>query len=201
MLYRDYKEFRPGDYYHVFNRGVNKQPIFIDDEDYFQFLKRLQIILDLIPVSMIKTNIRPLPKDSFSILAYCLMPNHFHMLIRQNTDIGIDKLILKLCTSYSIYINKKLGRVGALFQDTFKAKLIDNDQYATYVSAYIHNNPENPNLYPFSSYKEIIKPQGNLICDRALLLGWFNNSPLDYKKFVADLQKYKTVQEFSFEVI
>jgi len=198
MRYRDYKSFTPGHYYHIFNRGVNKQKIFIDEQDYFQFLQRLQIILALIPMTEVRTNIRPLPQGSFSILAYCLMPTHFHMLIRQNNDIGIGKLILKLCTSYSTYMNKKYNRVGTLFQDRFKAKLVDSDQYATYVSAYINNNPENPNQYPYSSYKEIFSSDLNTILDRRLLLSWFNNSPQAYKKFVDDLQKHKALGEFSF---
>lgn len=188
MLYRDYKTLQAGQYYHVYNRGVNKQPIFFDDEDYLQFLKRLKIILGLAPVP-IKTHIKPLPKESYSILAYCLMSNHFHILIRQNTEVGIDKLILKLCTSYSIYINKKYNRVGGLFQDRFKAKLIDNDLYAQQVSAYINNNPENPRTYPYSSYQEMLVTKNNTVCDQRLVLSWFNDSPQIYERFLDNFRK------------
>lgn len=199
MLYRDHKTLRTGEYYHIFNRGVNKQPIFFCDEDYFQFLKRLKIILNLDLVENMKTHIKPLPKNSFSILAYCLMPNHFHMLIRQNSEVGIDKLILKLCTSYSIYINKKYDRVGALFQDRFKAKLIDNDQYAQCVSAYINNNPKDPKSYPYSSYQEILSDMNETICDLQLLLSWFNHSREACVYFINNFQAdHQLNQKFSF---
>lgn len=198
MLYRDYKIFRPGNYYHVFNRGVNKQIIFFDDEDYLQFLKRLKIILGVLPTSSTKTRIKPLPLESFSILSYCLMTNHFHLFIRQNTEISIDKLILKLCTSYSKYINKKYNRVGTLFQDNFKAKLIENDQYATYVSAYIHNNPQSPRTYQYSSYREILGLTEDNLCDEKILLDWFDNSAKNYEQFVNNFKKSNINLEFSF---
>lgn len=201
MLYRDYKALRAGQYYHVFNRGVNKQLIFFDEEDYLQFLKRLKVILGLKSPSLFKTHIKALPRDAFSILAYCLMPNHFHMFIRQNSDIGIDKLILKLCTSYSIYVNKKYARVGALFQDRFKAKPVEDDQYGLYLSAYIHNNPESPGTYPYSSLTEILECLNDSICDRSLLLSWFKNSTEAYIQFISNFEKLNREfkQQFSFE--
>src|SRR3989344_4815697 len=83
--------------------------------------------------------VRPIPKGSFTILAYCLMPNHFHILIRQNLKIPIGQLMIKVCTSYAKYFNHKYNRVGNIFQDTFKAKVIETDEYLSYLSAYIHN--------------------------------------------------------------
>lgn len=204
MQYRDYKTFRSGCYYHIFNRGVNKQNIFIDEDDYRQFLKRLKITLGLLPAQFVKIRIKPLPQNTFSILAYCLMPNHFHMLIRQNDELGINKLISKLCTSYSSFINAKYDRVGTLFQDRFKAKLVDNDEYAKNVSAYIHNNPKNPKNYPYSGYKEILGKDTDSICDRALLLSWFNNSKVLYEEFVtafrlAEIADKNFTQKFILE--
>ena len=117
-------------------------------------------------------------------MCYCLMPNHFHFLIRQNSDIGIDRLITKVCTSYAMYFNKKYEKVGNLFQDAFKAKLVDNDSYLTYLSAYIHNNPVNVELYPYSSFPDYCGVRSGQICEQQLLLGMFDNDRQAYKKFV-----------------
>lgn len=200
MRDRDYKVFRPGHYYHVFNRGNNKQSIFLENRDYANFLKRLKFVLGLIPVNRAQTRIRPLPYGAFSIISYCLMPNHFHFLIRQNSDIGIDKLIQKVSTSYVSYFNKQYSRVGGLFQDQFKAKLVDNDSYAKYVSAYIHNNPSDLG-YDYSSYKDIIGLRDGTIVERSVLLSWFNNSQGAYATFVKGFaQKDKQqIQDLLFE--
>ena len=117
MRFRDYKIFRIGCYYHIFNRGNNKQAIFLDSMDYMALLKRLKIVLGLYIDTQLR--VHPLPKNSFSVISYCLMPNHFHFLIRQNTDVGIEKLIQKVITSYVMYFNRKYNRVGGLFQDAF----------------------------------------------------------------------------------
>ncbi|OGE73997.1 MAG: hypothetical protein A3I07_03810 [Candidatus Doudnabacteria bacterium RIFCSPLOWO2_02_FULL_42_9] len=188
MQYRDYKLFSAGNYYHIFNRGVNKQLIFFDDQDYTQFLKRLRIILGKLVLPPSKSRIQPFAPGTFTILAYCLMPNHFHFLIKQNTLINIDKLILKLCTSYVCYINKKYSRIGNLFQDRFKAKLVDTSEYASYLSAYIHNNPSNVKTYEYSSFQEILGISPESICDRSILLSWFENSTTHYEDFVMSHQ-------------
>jgi putative transposase len=187
MRYRDYKIFRPGCYYHVYNRGNNKQDVFLGEGDYISFLRRFCLVLGL-PVSAARTSIRPLPVGAFSIVSYCLMPNHFHLLIRQNTDVGVDKLLLKLCTSYAIYFNHKYDHIGNVFQDAFKAKLVENDMYAKYLSAYIHNNPADLD-YDYSSYKDIMGIRDGQICDTSIVLSWFNNSPYQYRDFLRSVTK------------
>lgn len=190
MRYRDYKEFRAGQYYHVFNRGNNKQPIFLDDQDYLNFFKRLKLTLGIARVPLFASkgapllSIHPLPAGSFTFLSFCLMPNHFHFLIKQNTDLNISKLFLKVCTSYTAYFNRRYEHIGHLFQDQFKAKLIDEDSYLTYLSAYIHNNPNDPLSYPYSSFQDIIGLRNWSICDKNFLLSMFNNSTEKYKNFV-----------------
>jgi putative transposase len=185
MRYRDYKIFRSGHYYHIYNRGVNKQEIFLDVQDYHNFLKRLFLVLGIkTKVTLEKSRISALPEDAFSMLAYCLMPNHFHLLIRQNTDLGIDKFMLKISTSYAIYFNKKYGRVGPLYQDSFKAKLVEQDSYLTYLSAYIHNNPEEPFTWEFFSFRDYLGIQKGGLCQTDLILGMFSDDPQRYKKFV-----------------
>src|SRR3989344_4039803 len=96
MNNRDYKISASGQYYHIYNRGNAKQNIFLDDSDYKFFLLRLKQNIFPSEIENKKFRINPLPPNSFSILAYCLMPNHFHFLIRQNRDIPTGKLMLKL---------------------------------------------------------------------------------------------------------
>src|SRR5579872_5831116 len=116
MKNRDYKQLAIGECYHIYNRGNGKMEIFRDKQDYINFLRRLKHILNIeVPRTVIdfdRTKLSlarmiPLPKDSFSIFCYCLMPNHFHIIIQQNSEISISKLVTKLCTSYSIFYNKK----------------------------------------------------------------------------------------------
>ena len=199
MRYRDYKNFYKGGYYHIYNRGNNKQPIFLDDSDYWQFLKRLTLVLNLEPKRMPlysrgASSIKPLPCEAFSVLAYCLMPNHFHFLIRQNTELGMNKLLSKVCTSYSIYFNKKYDRVGSLYQDQFKAKEVSTNDYLAHASAYIHNNPANPESYEYSSYRNYLNKNLHSFVETNSILGMFENNSLKYQSFVinARLQDYSS---------
>lgn len=182
MRYRDYKNFKPNNYYHVYNRGQNCEQIFLDEQDYVQFLLRLKIALGISSNSGLK--IKALPPNAFFIHAYCLMPNHFHFLIRQNTKIPISTLVSKVTTSFSRYFNAKYKRIGNIFQDTFKAKLVDNDSYLTYLSAYIHNNPASPKQHPYSSYHEYLNSKAKNICSTDLLLGYFDGDRVKYQQFV-----------------
>ncbi len=195
MQNRDYKTFREGEYYHIYNRGNQKQKIFLDEADYKNFLKRCLITLNLVPSDSHNLRIQPLALNSLSVICYCLMPNHFHFVIRQNSNIGINRFISKVCTSYASYFNKKYNQVGHLFQDTFKAKLIDSDEYISYLSAYIHNNPDRPESYPYSSFNEIINPKNESICKNSDILEWFNHNPQHYKKFVLDNKKQSPLIE------
>ena len=195
MQNRDYKIFKPDHYYHIFNRGNNKQDIFLDDQDYLNFLKRLKFTLGL---SDQKSGLRitPLPLNSFSIVAYCLMPNHFHFLIKQNAQVGIDRLVSRVCTSYGSYFNKKYNRVGHWLQDAFKAKVVDSDEYLLHLSAYIHNNPDNPFAYDYSSLPDILGKRAGQLCERSLLLNYVGNITEKYESFVKNFtkEKEKTIQ-------
>lgn len=204
MRNRDYKIFARGNYYHVYNRGNNKEIIFHEPLDFEQFLKRLKLSLGIpttpLPLYKDKQNrtlsIQPLPINAFSILAYCLMPNHFHFLIRQNSDIGLDRLITKACTSYAAYYNKRYDHIGHVFQDAFKAKLVDDDNYLTYLSAYIHNNPTEPLEYPYSSFQDYIGLRNGNLCEKKTILNYFQSDPIKYKNFVLD---YKTSNKNNIE--
>jgi putative transposase len=209
MNNRDHKEFAPGEFYHVYNRGNGKMNIFRDEEDFNLFLFRLEENLFPIqntgsaeerllqrkkmqqkyPNRYIR---KELPANAFGVVSYCLMPNHFHMLIKQNSDVPVSKLLSKVCTSFSKYFNKKYNGVGSVFQDRFKAIHVDNDDYLLWLSAYIHQNPavaglvRNINDYKHSSYLDYISDRNHRVCDTSLILGMFGDKKGDYVKFVKD---------------
>ena len=190
MGIRDYKQFGIGEYFHVYNRGNGKNKVFLDEEDYKFFILRLN--QNLFP-DIYKSKYSystPLPKNSFSMTCFCLMPNHFHFLIKQNRELPISKLMLKVCTSYSKYFNKKYKSVGHIFQDQFKQIWVDDNSYLVWLSAYIHENPgvaglvSNSRDYNWSSYSDFAGLNGGSIkCDRKIILEQFT-SPKDYCGFV-----------------
>ena len=183
MINRDYKMLVPGQIYHVFNRGNNKEKIFLDTTDFENFVARLKIILGVV-VPDPKSTLVPVPAEAFSVLGYCLMDNHYHFLIKQNGTVPISKLITKLCTSYAKYFNKKYERVGHIFQDKFKAKMVTTDAYLLRVSAYIHNNPGNPLVWKYSSLRTYCGLENDKISNTDLILGCFNGNAAEYVKFV-----------------
>jgi putative transposase len=198
MNNRDYKQFAPNQYYHVFNRGVGKMDIFRDEQDWKFFLFRLKEILFPSTPTM-GTIVKPkngyipksLPAGAFSLVAYCLMPNHFHFLVRQNQITPVSKMISKLCTSYSKYFNQKYERVGSVFQGAFKAIVVENDAYLLWLSAYIHNNPRTAGLversetWLWGSYMDYLGLRGGKLCNKDSILGQLKNS-FEYKNFVDD---------------
>ena len=140
-------EFAPEEYYHLYNRGNDKRAIFLINADRERFTKLLYLANGTKGVS-----ISGLPKNTplkeidrgeslVCIGAYCLMPNHFHILAKERDEGGISKFMLKLSTGYSMYFNKRHDRAGSLFEGPFKAKHVDNDSYLEYLYGYIHLNP------------------------------------------------------------
>lgn len=207
MKNRDYKLFSPGSFFHVYNRGTGQIDIFKDSEDFKFFLFRLKEALFPPPTTDTKKDParNRLPDNSFSLICYALMPNHFHLVIRQNSDIPLSKLMLKIGTSYSKYFNKKHSRIGSLFQDQYKAILIDNDEYLRYVTAYVHQNPILAGLvkcsedYPYSSYLDYAGIRKGTLCDQTILLDIFNNDRNSYIEFINDsfdvLQENKNLRK------
>lgn len=138
--------FSVGEYYHVYNRGVEKRDIFLDKNDRDRFLKLLFLSNDTTPVVFreVKNKVLseiPRGKPLVAIGAYCMMPNHFHILVKEVKEGGLSAFMEKLTTSYSKYFNKKNERVGPLFQGRFKAEHVNRDEYLKYLFAYIHLNP------------------------------------------------------------
>lgn len=138
--------FAIGEFYHIYNRGNNKSKIFLSRTDHQRFQYLLYLCNGAQPVVFKDVQNLPLSQVDVgeklvSIGAYCLMPNHFHLLIREHKEGGITKFMEKLSTAYSMYFNKKNSRTGSLFESRFKAKHIDSDEYLKYLFAYIHLNP------------------------------------------------------------
>lgn len=154
------REFAEHQYYHVYNRGVEKRHIFLDDDDYTVFLGLLKRYLDetddkkskKAPRNASRRRVEKI-QDEVQVLSYCLMPNHFHLMLYQTSKDGVHKLMRRIATSYAMYFNSKYDRVGSLFQGPYKASLINRDSYLQHISRYIHLNPEDYKAWPYSSYK------------------------------------------------
>lgn len=139
-------KFSVGEFYHVYNRGVNKSPIFLCGADKRRFIKLLYLCNNSGPVIFKTIQGSPLDrikreKTIVEIGAYCLMDNHFHLLLREKEDLGISRFLGKLLTAYSMYFNKKYERTGSLLERPSKATHADSDEYLKYLFAYIHLNP------------------------------------------------------------
>lgn len=152
------KQYQENSYYHVYNRGVEKRVIFRDDQDYQMFLGLLKRHLSRSQ----EPGVRGQQYESFGgrveLLAFCLMPNHFHLLFYLNTDVkAITELMRRVVGTYTSYFNKKHDRVGHLFQGVYKASRIDDDVYLLHISRYIHRNPEDYYNWPYSSLPYYIK--------------------------------------------
>lgn len=139
--------FCVGEFYHIYNRRNEKNTLFLDDSDYQRF-----IVLLYLCNSKLHINLSEFPEECnffdlnrgdsiVDIGAYCLMPNHFHLLIREKIDNGISLFMQKLSTAYSMYFNKKHFRTGSLFESRFKASHVSDDRHLNHLFAYIHLNP------------------------------------------------------------
>lgn len=144
--------FAEGEFYHLYNRGVDKRIVFTTPYEYQRFLAYLLLLNDTgairtdfllqhgIPADLMQWKAKP-SSPLIGIGAYCLMPNHFHLYATPLVEGGISKFMQRLQTAYTMYFNEKHERTGALFQGTFKAKHVAYDEYARYLFSYIHLNP------------------------------------------------------------
>lgn len=192
-------------YYHVYNRGVEKRDIFLDDQDYRTFLHLLKIYLsppDKSAPALTRSNlVRPRPAQSISeevkLIACCLMPNHFHLLLKQHSRDGMVKLMRRIATTYVMYFNERYQREGALFQGTYKAIGIDYEYYLLHLSRYIHLNPQaltRSNLvsYPYSSYPYYLGRKHAEWIDPAPVLSYFSS---EGNKLLKTANSYKDFVE------
>jgi len=198
-------------FYHIYNRGVEKRTIFLDEQDYSVFLSYLKNYL--LPKDEI--NLRKKLSDPYlsfkekdkilklirlnnfngeiSLIAYCLMPNHFHMLLYQKGAATIDKFMNSLGTRYSMYFNRKYKRVGSLYQDVYKAVAVTSDEQLLHLTRYIHKQAlalQGDALVrregqPCSFPEYIGKRNSEWIKPDDILLYFSKTNPnLDYKSFV-----------------
>lgn len=188
-------------YYHVYNRGVEKRTIFNNRWDYSRFLDLLGYYRNFpqpIKFSDFRRGMRKLQpiqnqKELITIYAYCLMPNHFHLLLKQENNQGITKFLKQITNSYTRYFNTKYDRIGPLLQGTFKAKLIETDEYLLQLSKYIHKNPIklsnwNHEHYHYSSYKYYLSKVKHPFCNTSFILSYFSRKKpsLNYQSFVEE---------------
>lgn len=189
--------FQNGSYYHLFNRGIDKADIFWEAKDFERFLESLIYYQQDKPqVRYSYSNFKPgkrSAKVNFSIVCYCLMPNHFHLLVRQESDGGIKETMSLFLNSYAKYFNTKYNRSGPLFQGRFKSVLVSSDEQLVYLARYILLNPyvahltNSPEKYQWSAYKEYFFGKTSLpICTKSNLLGIFQNNITEFSAFVSD---------------
>jgi len=210
--------FSIGEYYHIYNRGAGKSDIFISDSDRKRFMKLLYVCNGT--NSVVFKDIKNINFENIDrgetlvdIGAYCLMKNHFHILLREKIENGISIFIQKLLTAYSKYFNKKNNRTGTLFEGPFKATHVDSDEYLKYLFAYIHLNPvktidsnwkENGITddkkierflmsYPFSSYIDYIgiSREWDKIIDKSSFPEYFSNYE-EFHSFIKEWLKFNT---------
>jgi len=179
------KKFVAGGHYHIYNRGIEKRNIFLDEQDYRTFLYLLKQYLSPPEVNPIKNQIYPKTlHGEISLLSYCLMPNHFHLLVGQEIENGITQLLRSISTNYVMYFNKRYNRVGPLFQSAYKAVLIDDDDYLLHTSRYIHLNPfellandlKKLGDYPYSSYGDYLGLRNTKWIDIKEILSYFESA-------------------------
>lgn len=218
------KQYVENSYYHIYNRGVEKRLIFLDKQDYSVFLSYLIDYLSFkdtraLADRLANPDISYLEKDKIIklfrlnnfygeivLLAYSLMPNHFHFFIKQKEPLSIDKFMQSLATRYTMYFNRKHHRIGFLYQDVYKAVLLENDMQFIYLSKYIHKQAVIHQLIPQdqvlrgwkqpSSYPEYLGKRKTQWIHQEEVLSYFSktNPKLSYKSFVEEDNDFSPIQ-------
>lgn len=221
------KQYIENNYYHIYNRGVERRLIFLDKQDYVVFLSYLKNYLlpkneKILFERLSNQNISFKEKDDvlkllrlnnfygeITLLAYCLMPNHFHFFIKQKSSVSIDKFMQSLGTRYTMYFNRKYKRVGSLYQDTYKAVSIETEEQFIYLSKYIHKqaliHQSSERIHPKgrtfqtqeqpSSYPEYLGKRKTEWIHPEAVLSYFSktNPKLTYKAFVEEKDDFSQI--------
>jgi putative transposase len=195
--------FTTGEFYHIYNRSVAKTPIFSSQKSTAVFLDCLQYYR--YKDTPVKFSIYRRKKDTFSlkgsktivsILAFCLMPNHFHLLLRQNDENGILSFVKKISNSFAHYYSQRYESSGHVFQGNFKASYIEDDEQLLHVSRYIHLNPytsflvDDPKKFQSSSLSAYLLPNSSEIVDTSIILGIIGSSK-NYEIFIENQKNYQ----------
>jgi len=202
--------FRNEQIYHVFNRGVERRTVFTNRKElerakqlikfyrhkdipirFSQVMNQPEEIKNKILEKLYRTN------QQVDIISYCLMPNHFHFILKQNTENGVARFISNFTNAYTKYFNTKHKRIGPLFQGIFKALIVETDEQLIHLSRYIHLNPVSSSIikedqltiYPYSSLMEYLLLSNDEISKTDVVLSMFKTSE-KYRDFVINQLEY-----------
>ncbi len=206
--------FANGEYYHIYNRGVDKREVFLNENDYLRFLRSMKEFNreDTIgslyekylrekkvnessgsstPIMGVELPLSEIVPGLVEIVCYCLNQNHYHFILKQLQDKGIEKFMQKLDTGYTNYFNKKYKRSGALFQGKYKSIHVDSNEYLLYLSAYVnknnfiygylerksdsHSGSRTSTNWSYSSYLDYIGKRNGKLCNQVSILSQFRN--------------------------
>ena len=239
-------EFANEEYYHIYNRGVNKEDVFCNEKDFGRFIMGMREFNNESTYEQrtfvknrmsqknsekeLKKGLGPEASEpspflsSFSefdslleflsslpklaeFICYCLNPNHYHFILKQLAENGIEKFMHKLGTGYATYFNLKHNHSGHLFQGPFQAKHINTNEYLLWLSGYVNGNPEIHKIaeaenYRWSSYQDYLSKRNGTLCEKEIILSQFGNAD-EYKKYVEmvikESGKRKDLKEYFLE--
>ena len=186
-------EFQTGEFYHIYNRGVDKREVFLDKWDYVRFLRSMRefnrleatggfyrkFLASRFRGSTPNLGVEPLDKGKLAdIIAYCLNPNHYHFLLKQMVDGGISEFLKRLSGGYTSYFNFKNNRSGYLFQGRYKAIHVKSDSYLLWLSGYINGNAEIHRIakaenWIWGSYLDYTGKRRGMLCNKNIILSQF----------------------------
>ena len=181
--------YEEGGIYHLFNRGCDKRDIFLTESNYRYFQRKIRLTKE---------------KYDIDIIAYCLMPNHFHLLVRQNSENTIAQWIQKVLSGYVQAFNKQNGRSGTLFESSTKPRIINSQKYLSNIIHYLHLNPvkakfvDNPADWEFSSYKTWISDSKNSMIPIENRSEFYDSSR-DYRKSYQEYLDSRLWEESNYE--
>jgi REP element-mobilizing transposase RayT len=170
-------EYHEGQYYHIYNRGAFRETIFVELRMYDMFLNYLH---------------QSAAACGISVIAVCLMPNHFHLLVQVERGGNIPAFMHRLCWSYSRRINSILRRSGTIFQGRYRVKHVPDEAYFRQLCKYIHRNPvasalvESPLDWPYSNYMECLGLRRRISCDHEQITRLFSGED-GYRRYIEDL--------------
>ena len=184
--------FTNDEFYHIFNRGVEKRTIFIDKGDFERFIESMDVFNSVLPVGSLyeraftknKLGGRT-PKSLVNIICYCLNPNHYHLILKQLVDGGISEFMKRVAGGYTNYFNIRYKRNGVLYQGKFKSEYIKSNEHLLHASAYVNLNNRVHQLQRtqiFSSWGEYSSNQEGGLCKRDVILDQFKNFA-EYEEF------------------
>lgn len=187
-------------YYHVYARGASKGVVFNGATDFVFFLGLFDRYLS--PKQSVSKEgvVYPNYSKDVELLAFCLLPNHFHLLVYQTKEGSLTKLMRSVMTSYSRYFNYKYKRTGSLFESRFKSSRIDTDSYLTHISRYVHLNTRYWQNYSYSSYRFYVKGNEPQWLNTTRVLELFEDRN-EYQVFHLDYEDHKSMlDELKYEL-